>query len=144
MALKSHKHSPASGFQKGHPFFPSASEDKLHRRGRKRKPARLLKDAEQLLGAEYLPKLIIIYAELAMDGKHPDLFQYLYDRVVGKPRAMTEISLEAKVGADQYYALIEKMKAEERLLSEAIDKEPKPGGDYKQLPPATVNSIKQV
>jgi len=106
------------GFQKGHPYYPGKSDvaDLLQRQGGRRNPTVELKDMERQIEVKYLPRLIEIYAEIALDGKHEQLFIYLYDRIRGKPKATTDINIELEISADQAYALVQRLKAQEQVI----------------------------
>jgi len=70
------------------------------RSGRKKSPTNAMKEALDYTISQ-LPELVITYTELCKDGKHKDLFQYLWDRVAGKPKQATEMEVS---GGEEFTA----------------------------------------
>ena len=66
---------------------------KKGRSGRKKLPTNAIKEALDYTISQ-LPELVVTYTNLCKDGKHQDLFQYLWDRVAGKPKQDSVIELE--------------------------------------------------
>ena len=65
--------------------------------GRKKSPTTAIKEALDYT-IQQLPGLVLVYTDLCKDGKHAELFQYLWDRVAGKPKAAVEIEGSEKLG----------------------------------------------
>ena len=109
-------------FQKGHPYY-GGTGGKKGKSGRKKSPTQALKDALDYT-ISCLPELVMVYTDLCSDGKHQELFQYLWDRAAGKPRGQTDIEITpgeftAEALARMYQKLID--------MSLTID------GEYKLL-----------
>ena len=60
--------------------------------GRKKSPTNAIKEALDYTISQ-LPALVLIYTDTCKDGKHQELFQYLWDRVAGKPKQATELEV---------------------------------------------------
>jgi len=97
-------------FKKGHKLSPGG---KRERSGRKKSPAKALKESLDRATQE-LPELLDIYVEVCKDGKHVELFEYICDRVLGKPGIKADINLEggAELGKGTFLEII-------RMINEA-------------------------
>ena len=87
--------------------------------GRKKIPSKALKEAWDNATSE-LPELVKTYVDLAKDGKHIDLFEYICDRIMGRPKQETDLRVKGVITfTAEDYELLTRPKADEtRLIAE--------------------------